>query len=60
MQQDTRGDRMREDKLMEVLREDYKEMCDEVGVEYNKDKFDEYLDKLFQSMCDIFMEVNNK
>ncbi len=51
---------MREDKLMEVLREDYKEMCDEVGVEYNKDKFDEYLDKLFQSMCDIFMEVNNK
>lgn len=50
---------MYEDSLMEALREDYKEMCRETNTEYDESKFDTYLDRLFQSMSDIFMEINN-
>lgn len=49
-----------EDNLLEAIKEDYIEMCNETDTEFDIDKFEEYLDKLFQSMSDIFMEVNNK
>ena len=48
-----------EDRLLEALKEDYMEMCRETKTEFDEDRFEEYLDKLFQSMSDIFMEVNN-
>ena len=48
-----------EDKLLEALEADYKIMCVETKSEFSEDKFNAYLDRVFEAQCDIFMEVQN-
>ena len=50
---------MYEDKLELALYADYLEACKEIGVEFEQEKYETYLDRLFDEMSNIFMEVNN-
>ena len=48
-----------EDRLEPALYADYLEACVSTKTEFNQDKYEEYLDRLFDAMSEIFMEVNN-
>lgn len=48
-----------EDRLEPALYADYLETCASTKTEFNQDKYEEYLDRLFDAMSEIFMEVNN-
>jgi hypothetical protein len=49
-----------QNKMEELLKEDYLEMCASTKTLFDTDVFEEYLDLVYQDMADRFMEVNNR
>ena len=47
-----------DDYLQEALRRDYLAMCEQLGYRFSEEKFDAYLDIVFEQMLFAFKEVN--
>lgn len=47
-----------DDYLEEALRRDYLIVCGQLGFKFSEEKFNTYLDVVFEEMLKAFMEVN--